>query len=198
MEEKQHITDSYFRWQFRQWYEKYERSVSALAFVGGFILDNVTLSRIDRFFDMFVMFFWLIAAAVSILAFHFFRKKSEYVSDLLRFFIQIAFGALFSGFTVMYMRSGSFVASFPFLALVIFLFVGNEFFRKHYLRLTFQVSILFTAVFFLMIFYVPILLGRMGAGVFLLSGGASLALIAAFALLLFALLPRETRMNKTA
>lgn len=184
--------------RFNEWYEKHERTVSSAAFIGGFVLDNFTLSRIDRFFDMFVMFFWFTVAGASIVALNLSLGKSEHRNDIFRFFIQIAFGSLFSGFTVMYMRSGSFTASFPFLTLVILLFIGNEFFRKRYLRLTFQVSILFTALFFFMIYCVPIFLGKMGVWVFLLSGAASILVVAAFASLLLALLPRETHKSKTA
>jgi hypothetical protein len=184
--------------RFNEWYEKYERTVSSAAFIGGFVLDNFTLSRIDRFFDMFVMFFWFAVATVSIVALNLSLRKNENRNDIFRFFIQIAFGSLFSGFTVMYMRSGSFTASFPFLTLVIFLFVGNEFFRKHYLRLTFQVSILFTALFFFMIYCVPILFGEMRASMFLLSGFLSLGVIFLFVSFIFFLLPLSARENKTA
>lgn len=197
MEEK-HSIKTIFSRRFGEWYEKHERTVAGAAFLGGFILDNLTLSRIDRFFDMFVMFFWLSVAAVSIFAFNLSRQQGKYRSNILLFFMQIAFGALFSGFTVMYMRSGSLAANFPFLALIVFIFVGNEFFRKHYLRITFQTSVLFIAIFFLMIFFLPILLGKMGAWIFLLSGAVSLAAILAFGLVLFAFLPKETEVNRTA
>lgn len=182
---------------FWGWYEKHERVISFVAFFGGFVLDNLTLSRIDRFFDMFVLFFWLIVAGTAIFALNVFQRKFFKYSSVFLFVIQIAFGALFSGFTVIYMRSGSLAASFPFLALVVFLFVGNEFFRKRYLRLVFQVSILFTALFFLMIFYVPILLGQMGAGTFLLSGAASLAIIFVFVSSVYTFLPKDAREKKT-
>jgi hypothetical protein len=201
MNEKQEDTGSkkgIFLRKFGGWHEKHERIVSFAAFFGGFILDNLTLSRIDRFFDMFVLFFWLGVAGTAITIFNLSRKRFFEYANVWLFVIQIAFGALFSGFTVIYMRSGSFVASFPFLALVVFLFVGNEFFKKHYLRLTFQVSILFTALFFLMIFYIPILRGEMGAGTFLLSGAVSLALISVFVSLFSILLPKESLGNKTA
>lgn len=190
--------ERHFLRRFREWHEGHERVVSGAAFFGGFVLDNLTLSRIDRFFDMFILFFWLIVAGASIFALNIFQRKSLKYTSVFLFIIQIAFGALFSGFMVIYMRSGSLAASLPFLALVVFLFVGNEFFRKHYLRLTFQVSIFFIALFFLMIFYVPIFRGEMGADTFLLSGFASLAIVFVFILALFVALPKEARQNKTA
>jgi hypothetical protein len=192
------IKKYFSRQGFGEWYEKYERAISLAAFFGGFILDSLTLSRIDRFFDIFVLFFWLIVAGILIIALNIFQKRFVRHTSVLLFIIQIAFGALFSGFTVIYMRSGSLAASFPFLALVAFLFVGNEFFRKRYLRLAFQMSILFTALFFLMIFYVPILLGQMGAGIFLLSGAVSLVIIFIFVSSVYAFLPKDVEENKIA
>ncbi|MFA6566485.1 MAG: DUF2914 domain-containing protein, partial [Candidatus Paceibacterota bacterium] len=86
----------------------------------------------------------------------------------------------------------------PFLLIVITLFIGNEFFKEKYLHLNFQIIILFITVFFLMIFFVPIILGKMGDGVFLLSGAASLLIIGAFIHFLYFFLPKEARANRTA
>lgn len=190
--------------RFGGWYEKHERAISLAAFFGGFLFDNLTLFRIDSAFDIFILFSWLFLAGAGIIIFNLLRHgvvKSRFFESAdswLPIIIQFAFGALFSGFTIFYMRSASLSSSWPFLAIIVFLFVGNEFFRKHYLRLTFQVSIFFTSLFFLMIFYVPIFRGEMGAVTFLLSGFLSLGIVFIFIALLFALLPIEARENKTA
>ncbi len=187
-----------------EWYRKHERAMSLLAFFGGFLIDSLTLSRIDRTLDNVILLSWLALAGVAIFVFNIFQHKKpggQHTGNShvwLPFIIQFAFGALFSGFTVLYMRSASLATSWPFLALVIFLFVGNEFFKKHYLRLSFQASIFFTALFFLMIFYIPILRGEMGAGTFLLSGAVSVVIFTLFVLLLFVFLPTEVRRNKNA
>lgn len=189
---------------FWAWYERYERVISPVAFFVGFSIDNLTLLRIDQSVDIFILLAWLAVAGLGIavlnLSRHGMAKWSflKHSDSWLPSVIQFAFGALFSGFTIFYMRSASLSTSWPFLALVLFLFIGNEFFQKHYLRLTFQVSIFFIALFFLMIFYVPILRGEMGAGTFLLSGLGSLMIVFVFVLLLFAFLPVEARKNKTA
>lgn len=189
---------------FWGWYEEHERVISPAAFFVGFAIDNLTLLRIDQSIDIFILFSWLLLAGAGVVVFNLSRhgvaKWSffEHAHSWLPIVIQLAFGALFSGFTIFYMRSASLSESWPFLAIVLFLFFGNEFFRKHYLRLTFQVSIFFTSLFFLMIFYVPILRGEMGASTFLLSGALSLAAVFTFVLLLFAILPVEARENKTA
>lgn len=186
----------------RDMYEKHERAVSLTAFFGGFLFDNLTLFRIDSSFDIFILFSWLFLAGAGIIVFNLLRRGAvkgsvfESAESWLPIIIQFSFGALFSGFTIFYMRSASLAASWPFLAIVIFLFIGNEFFRKHYLRLTFQVSIFFTALFFLMIFYVPIFRGEMGATTFLLSGFLSLVVVFGFIALLFALSSIEGRENK--
>jgi len=65
--------------------------------------------------------------------------------------------------------------------------VGNEVFRQKYLRFVFRISVFFVVLFSYLIFAVPVLLGKMGAWVFLLSGLASLGLIYLAAVSLFRL-----------
>ena len=93
------------------------------------------------------------------------------------FLMQYAFGGLLSGFFVFYIRGASLATSWPFLVLLFGLLVGNEFFRTRYQRFTFQVSILFFVLYSYMIFFMPVVVGSMGAWVFLLSGVVSLIVI---------------------
>jgi hypothetical protein len=62
--------------------------------------------------------------------------------------------------------------------------VGNEFLREKYLRLGFQVSVFFIALFSYAIFLVPFLLGRVGVWTFLLGELASLVAVLLFIRLL--------------
>ncbi len=107
------------------------------------------------------------------------------------FVMQIAFGALFSAFVVFYVRSASFSASWMFLLFLVLFFVGNEFFRARYERFVFQTSVFFIALFSYAIFALPILLGKIGAGIFLLSGAISVAAIGGFARLLKKEMPKS-------
>jgi len=190
--------------KIHEWYEKNERLVSPAVFFFGFLFDNLTLQRIDRLFDISILLLWLFGASLGIFLTNVTRHKTtaggilgsaeKWAPPL----IQFSFGALFSGFTVFYMRSASFSTSWPFLAILLFIFIGNEFFKKRYLLLNFQVTILFITVFFLSIFFVPIIVGEMGSLVFLASGVVSLIAVGAFVHFLFAVLPVGARKNERA
>lgn len=198
------MNKKYFSREFwKKWIIEHEKIVSFVVFVGGFIFDNFTLRRIDSVLDVSILFGWLIIGSFTIVSLNvsrhgilkwkIFRKGDAW----LHFLISFALGALFSGFTIFYMRSAVLETSWPFLLIVIALFIGNEFFKERYLRLNFQISILFIVVFFLMILFVPILVGQIGDWVFLLSGAVSLVAIGAFIHFLYHFLPREARVEKT-
>jgi len=187
---------------WKQWIIKHEKLVSFAVFVGGFTLDNLTLRRIDRLLDILILFGWLFVGSIGIILLNIahhrpmhlkiFKKESVFLPLLIPF----ALGALFSGFTIFYMRSAVFATSWPFLLIILALFLGNEFFKERYLHLNFQVVILFTTVFFLMILFVPIVLGKIGDSIFLLSGAISLVAIGAFVHFLYFFLPKEARGNR--
>lgn len=158
----------------------------------GFIVDSLTLTRIDLVFDNLVLFFYLAVAIISITITNLYdtgvwrgtldgvrllHRIPSYARTLSPFLMQYAFGGLLSGFFVFYSRGTSISASWPFLVLLLFLLVGNEFFRTRYQQFTFQVSILFFVLYSYMIFFVPIVAGSIDVWVFLLSGVVSIIAI---------------------
>lgn len=122
-----------------------------------------------------------------------FFVRAEY---LLPLFIQFTFGGLFSAFFIFYTRSAAFSSSWPFILILLFCFVGNEFFKERYQKITFQVPIYFVALFSFSIFFIPVLLKTMGAIIFILSGFVSLLFIAIFSLVLLKVAPNQYRENK--
>ncbi|MCX6735611.1 MAG: DUF2914 domain-containing protein [Candidatus Parcubacteria bacterium] len=190
-------------WGFwKKWIISHEKTVSFVVFVSGFIFDNFTLWRIDSLLDISILFGWLFIGSFAIVSLNISRHglsrwKIFRKGDIwLHFLISFALGALFSGFTIFYMRSAVLATSWPFLLIVIGLFIGNEFFKERYLHLNFQIIILFVVVFFQMILFVPIAVGEMGDWVFILSGAISLLMIGAFIHFLYFFLPREARVNQ--
>ncbi len=173
-------------------YKTHEHRISSYALLLGFIVDNFTLRRIDLFFENLVMISYLIIAGVSIALLNILEERGRAslhpifarAHTLLSLAIQFVFGGLFSAFLVFYSRSASLISSWPFVLILLGLLIGNEFFKKHYERLVFQVSIYFIALFSYFIFSVPIVLGTMGPLVFILSGLVSIFVIS---LLLFGL-----------
>ncbi|MEX1027178.1 MAG: DUF2914 domain-containing protein [Candidatus Paceibacterota bacterium] len=196
------------RWQ--AWFERNERIIIPFALFGGFVFDFLTLTRIDQLYENIVLFGYLALAATGITFVHFYEswtyhrlvqengfidRALGYLHAPTPFIIQFAFGALFSGFSVFYMRSGAFTASWPWFLVLGGLMVGNEFFRKQYIRLSFQVGVLFFALFSYAIFSVPMLVGTIGWWVFLLSGVLSLLAIFGFMYFLRSIIP--TRFNQS-
>lgn len=166
------------------WFERYERHLSSGAMIVGFIIDNLTLTRVDLLFDNLVIIFYLTVATIAIALVHFHesrRWEHEWLT-LARTFapvpMQYAFGGLFSSFVVFYTRSASFISSWLFLLLLFTLLIGNEFVRERYARLTFQVGVLFFAIYSYAIILVPIAVGKMGTWIFLLSGVVSVLAVA--------------------
>ena len=178
-------------------FHRYERWAFSGSMLFGFIVDNLTLTRIDLLFDNLVLFFYLVVAIMGMAITNLYNtgvwrgtpegvrllhRIPSYARTLSPFLMQYAFGGLLSGFFVFYARGASISASWPFLALLFTLLVGNEFFRTRYQQFAFQISILFFVFYSYMIFFVPVVVGAMGAWVFLLSGAVS---VVAMILLLY-------------
>jgi hypothetical protein len=98
--------------------------------------------------------------------------------------LQFFFGGLLSTFLVFYFRSGSLRASWPFFLILGAAFVANENLKAHYTRLAFQTSFFFLSLYCFLIYILPVILHRIGALIFLLSGAVSLALLYLFLRLL--------------
>ncbi len=188
--------------KFKEWYKAHERHVTTGAILLGFVVDNFTLQRIDLLFENFVLLAYLFIAGLGIILVHGYDagalharifEKTRLWAPL---FIQYAFGALFSGFIIFYMRSATLSGSALFVVLLLVLLMGNEVLKKQAARLTFQVSIFFIALFSYFIFSVPVLVNSIGLWVFVLSGVTSVAVIAGFLKILVRIMPKRLEKEK--
>ena len=125
--------------------EKYDKYLGFVALAFGFTVDNLTLTRIDLLLDNVILFTYLAIAGIAIIVINAYPNAT--VSRWLPLVMQYAFGGLFSGYVVFYTRSGSLFGSLPFILILIFLLVGNEFFRRRYERKIFQAGMYYIAVF---------------------------------------------------
>jgi len=184
-------------------YDKYERRMSSVALVTGFIFDSITLQRIDLLFENLIMLFYLILSGGSIALLNYYHEHPPQriffirIEKLLPIFIQFTFGGLFSAFFIFYSHGANFSSSWPFILILLTLLIGNEFFRNFYRKLTFQISIYFLAVFSFFIFFIPVILKTMGATVFVLSGLVSLVFIGLFSLVIFKVVPKRYEGSRT-
>ncbi|MGB6431332.1 MAG: DUF2914 domain-containing protein [Candidatus Acidiferrales bacterium] len=190
----EHLTGTFFG-NVRSSYTRIARPLSSLSLLGGFVFDALTLKRIDMFWEnLWVIVHLVVAGACIVLAN---RAASAALASpgtpgpsdatdahetplWIVGVLQFSFGGLLSTFLVFYFRSGSLLASWPFLLLLAAAFLANESLKKHYARLEFQASFFFLSLFAFAIFIVPVVLHTMGPLIFLLSGALSVVLFRLF------------------
>lgn len=180
--------------KFSDFYKRFEKYISPIGLIYGFIFTSLTLTRVDKWLENFwiVVHLLIVVFGITVLTFYENRAEKRNIPEeerqkfhfYLTLVIQFAFGGLFSTFFVFYMRSSSFFQSWLFLLILAVLLVGNELWKKHYSRLAFQISVFFVSVYLFLIFLLPVLFHRLGADLFLASGIISLIIVALFLYLL--------------
>src|ERR1700733_6978415 len=175
------------------WYERY---ISPIGLVGGFISDNlILLKRVDLWTTDALFLFYLCLSSAGIIlinAIETAKLKQKFFIDaapIIPVIVQFAFGGLFSGFLSLYSRSAGYAASWIFVAIVAILLLGNERFSRFYVRVPVQVSILFTTLFSFLIFFLPVIFHQIGPQMFLLSGASALVIVTLFFMILVRLVP---------
>ena len=175
----------------RDFYGRFERPISSISLVAGFVFDAVTLRRVDEFWENLWTIGHLAIVATFIALIHIHEKKpgSEHDPSQAHFWyvniLQFFFGGILSTYLVFYFRSADIFVAWPFMLVLAIAFILNESLKKHYVRLSFQISLFFLSVYSFAIFLVPVILHRIGTMIFLLSGLLSLLFITAFISFLF-------------
>jgi len=178
----------------RNWYARFERPISSLSLLGGFIFNIFALTRVDQLKENFWIAAHLLVVAGCIV---FINRQENDEGDAvalganpakLHFWLinilQFMFGGLLSTFLVFYFRSAVLSVAWPFLLVLIIAFIANESLKRHYARLYFQISFFFLSIFLFAIFLVPVILHDINAVVFMVSGIVSVVVISLFILLL--------------
>ncbi len=186
----QRIKNTHVVERVSRWYARFERPISSLSLIGGFIFDAVTLTRVDAFWENLWVIAHLVIVAVCIVLVHTIEnnegdeanpeKAHFWLVNILQFF----FGGLLSTFLVFYFRSGDLTVSWPFILILGVAFWANESLKRHFVRLSFQLSLFFLSLFSCAIFLVPVIVHQIGAKIFLLSGAISLIFMFLFLVLL--------------
>ena len=163
--------------------EKNRKYVMPIAVIVGFIGDIATLRRIDRLFDNIVLSVHLIIVGITIaLIFslgtktgRFFRvEKYEGIYTTIMLF---SFGALFSGFTIFYTRSGTLLSAWPFVLALALLMFGTEFYKRYFKKIVSQFVLFYFIIFSYLIVLVPLFVKDIGTRWFITSGILSLVAI---------------------
>ncbi len=167
-----------------------------LGFVFGFIVDNLTLNRVDQLFDNVLLAAYVVLAMSSMLLLYAGAadKLPEWLNARARrfapFVMQYAFGGLLSGMLIFYGRSGAWTASWPYLAVIILAIYGNETIKDRATRLIYNLAILFIGLFSYVVLVVPVLTKLMGPWIFIGSGLVAVMLMYGFMRLLNRIIPR--------
>ncbi len=182
------------------WYERY---ISPLSLIAGFIADNLFLTRrVDLWQTNALFFSYLAIAAAGIILINFIetgRLRRPFfltAAPIIPIVVQFAFGGLFSGYLSLYSRSAGFAADWLFVALVAGLLLGNERFARLYVRLPFQISLYFFALYSFFIFFLPVVFHQIGPYMFVGSGIAAFLVVAIFARTMRIFMPELVRRER--
>ena len=179
----------------RSWYARFERPISSLSLLGGFIFDALTLRRVDVLWDNFWVVSHLAIVTVCAVWINLLDNTADengtrpeadphklhfWLVNLMQFF----FGGILSVYLVFYFRSGAIATSWPFLLILGLAFIANESLKRRFARLSFQIALLFLTFYSFAIYFMPILLHKISTAVFLTSGAVSVATIGLVLLIL--------------
>ncbi len=160
--------------------KRYERHISGVAFIVGFVLDYLFAPRIDNPYTPLLVGGYLALAGMSILVEQYIgRPPTEKplavrLAAILPTLTQFLLGALMSVLFVYYSRSAVLAGSWPFMFLLGAMFLGNEIFRDKVRLFKFQLATFFFVFYMVMVLFVPVLLGELGPTPFLIAGAVSL------------------------
>jgi hypothetical protein len=191
-----------FSFRSSRWYLFVSHHWLTIAFVLGFFTDLLLLNQIDNTFDNLVLLFYVILATVSLVLFYV-SVADRGPGWLVRFLaritpitMQYSFGGLLSGMLIFYGRSGDWLVSAPYLALIILVILLNELVKKKSERLLYSVSVYFIGVFSYCVLIVPVWLGKTGDVIFFLSGLLAVAITMLLIRLLNSVIPNFLTLQK--
>jgi hypothetical protein len=166
-----------------RWYEHY---ISPATLLVAFTLDTLAFKRVDLLLSNLLLFAYLTLASVSIILYHLIqsgRLRGKFFLSILPFIpvgMQFGFGGLFSGFVILYSQSAAYATSWIFVVLLAALLIGNERFRRLYTGFVFQASVLFATLLSFLIFFLPVVTGKIGTTLFLISEAIAVGVMILF------------------
>ncbi len=182
----------------------YERYISPVSLVAGFVADNLwLLRRVDLWQGNALLFSYLVIAALGIIILNLIetgRIRRPWIirsAPFISIVVQFSFGGLFSGYLSLYSRSAGFDLGLIFVILVAVLLLANERFTRLYVRFTFQMSVYFFVLFSFLIFFLPVVFRSIGPSMFIFAGLSSIALITFFLMALSRIVPEVVRKERT-
>jgi hypothetical protein len=170
----------------RNFYARFERPISSFSLVGGFVFDAITLTRVDEFWENFWIGAHLLIVAVFIILLNARENSGDDESNPSKIhfwyvnILQFFFGGLLSAYLVFYFRAADISSSWPFILLLGLAFWANETWKRRFVRVGFQIAMLYLSIFAFLIYHIPTALHQVGSKIFIISGIGSLGAMAVF------------------
>jgi len=167
----------------RRLYHRYEGYVPGALFLGGVGWDATTLQRIDALLDNVILGAYLLLLGGFVVLTTLSRSGSTLPKSLRQLnqwstgAIQFLAGGLFSAYVIYYTQSASLSTASLFLLVLVAALVANELIWDRTLNVYVLLGVYFLAVFCYFTFFLPIVFGTIGFGLFLTAGFLSAALL---------------------
>jgi hypothetical protein len=158
------------------------RHINTLLFIGGFIFDLFILPEAGHVATIWIGVLYLSIIAFSIACREWVISRNtatvweRKMFSLLTFLIAYFSGSALSFVCVYALRSAIFAVSWPLLVLLFLCVLANEFVSSHHFRLTLDIGVFLIALFFFIVFNMPILLKVQNDMTFLVSTGVAIGL----------------------
>ncbi len=156
------------------------RHITTLLFIGGFIIDLIILPEAGHVATIWIGLFYLSIIGFSIACREWVISRNaatvweRKMFSLLTFLIAYFSGSALSFVCVYAIRSAIFAVSWPLLLILFLCILANELVSSHHFRLTLDIGVFLIALFFFIVFNMPILLKVQNDMTFLVS--ASIAI----------------------
>jgi len=186
-------------------WQKYEHHLGVGALLLGFVFDLWAADRPDSVFNNILLLSYLFIAGSFIIFLNLRRPSTRLGVNrpndaeplLLLLVLQFCFGGLASNLLVLYGHSGTLAGSAVFIAILVLVVFGNEYFRSRYSLLRFNIGVYYFLLLSYALVAVPVYITHsVGIGTMLLSGLISLLFFGIFLTILFFAVFRGTDTNK--
>jgi len=187
---------------YKKIYEFASHHWLTVAFILGFIVDTITLNRVDEIFDNIILFSYVVLAMLSIILLYagiaerFSEKANRFLKEKSPLLMQYAFGGLLSGMLIFYGRSSSLEDSWLFILIILGVIFGNETIKDRSSRLVYNLVIFFIGLFAYVVLVIPVFLGKMGPWIFVGSGLLAVLIMYLFLSFLEKIIPNFVRLQK--
>jgi hypothetical protein len=164
-----------------RWRTRLHAGWTVFAFGAGFIWDYLTLRRIDRLADNLQLLAYLVVLGALLTVEIRWTERADRARwrGWVTWAAQFLFGSLYSAYLVFYLKSVTLGRTCGFLALLALLLFANEFRAERLQTGRLRLALYWTCAFSFLLFFVPVVTGFPGPGLFGIAAvGASLASLA--------------------